>query len=264
MSTRMPVIFLGHGSPLNAIEDNAYRRTWAGLAARLPRPRAVLCISAHWETRGAALTAAERPETIHDFYGFPPALFAVQYPAPGDPELAQTAANLLAPWGAQLDTRRGLDHGSWSVLLPMYPQADVPVVQLSLDTHEPASFHYELAQRLAPLREQGVLVLGSGNIVHNLRLLDYRRADGYDWAVRFDREVKERIQARDHDALIRYDEFGDDARRAVPTPEHYLPLLYVLALQGEQERPTFFNDQTVMGSISMTSLLIGEQTAAGR
>ena len=259
----MPVIFLGHGSPMNAIEDSAFRRAWAGLAACLPRPRAVLCISAHWETRGVALTAAGQPETIHDFYGFPPALFAVRYPAPGDPKLAQTAAKLLASRGAQLDTRRGLDHGAWSVLSPMYPQADVPVVQLSLDTGEPASFHYELAQRLAPLRDQGVLILGSGNIVHNLQLLDYRRPDGFDWAVRFDHEVKARIQARDHEALIRYDEFGDDARRAVPTPEHYLPLLYVLALQSEHESVTFFNDQAVMGSISMTSMSIGEQAAVG-
>jgi len=258
----MPVIFLGHGSPMNAIEDSAFRRAWAGLGMRLPRPRAVLCVSAHWETRGAALTAAEQPETVHDFYGFPPALFAAQYPAPGDPELAQTAAKLLAPRGAQLDTRRGLDHGAWSVLLPMYPQADVPVVQLSLDSGEPAAFHYELALRLAPLRDQGVLILGSGNIVHNLRLLDCRRRDGFDWAVRFDREVKARIQARDHEALTRYDEVGDDARRAVPTPEHYLPLLYVLALQNDHESIIFFNDQAVMGSISMTSLIIGEPPAA--
>jgi len=263
MSARMPAIFLGHGSPMNAIEDNAFRRAWAGLASHLPRPRAVLCISAHWETRGVALTAAARPETIHDFHGFPPELFAVRYPAPGDSGLAQTVANLLAPGGARLDARRGLDHGSWSVLWTMYPRADVPVVQLSLDTNEPASFHYELAQRLAPLREQGVLILGSGNIVHNLRLLDYRRADGFDWAVRFDREVKARIEARDHDALIRYDELGDDARQAVPTPEHYLPLLYVLALQDERERASFFNDRVVMGSISMTSVIIGELTGAG-
>jgi 4,5-DOPA dioxygenase extradiol len=262
MSARMPAIFLGHGSPMNAIEDNAFRRAWAGLATHLPRPRAVLCISAHWETRGVALTAAARPETIHDFYGFPPELFAVRYPAPGDPELAQTAANLLAPWNARLDPRRGLDHGCWSVLRPMYPQADVPVVQLSLDTDEPAAFHYELAQRLAPLRDQGVLILGSGNIVHNLRLLDYPRAGGFDWAVRFDREVRTRIEARDHDALIRYDALGDDARRAVPTPEHYLPLLYVLALQDERERASFFNDRAVMGSISMTSVIIGELTGA--
>ncbi|MGE5240356.1 MAG: 4,5-DOPA dioxygenase extradiol [Bacteroidota bacterium] len=262
MSTRMPAIFLGHGTPMNAIEDNAFRRAWVGLASHLPRPRAILCISAHWETRGVALTAAARPETIHDFYGFPPELFAVQYPAPGDPELAQTAANLLAPWGARLDARRGLDHGSWSVLRPMYPRADVPVVQLGLDTNEPASFHYELAQRLAPLRDQGVLILGSGNIVHNLQLLDYRRGDGFDWAARFDREVKSRIEARDHDALIRYDELGDDARQAVPTPEHYLPLLYVLALQDGPERASFFNDRAVMGSISMTSVIVGELTGA--
>ncbi len=262
MSTKMPAVFLGHGSPMNAIEDNAFRRAWSGLAAQLPRPKAILCISAHWETRGVALTAAERPETIHDFYGFPPQLFAVQYPAPGDPGLAQTAAQLLAPWSARLDARRGLDHGSWSVLWPMYPRADVPVVQLSLDTNEPASFHYELARALAPLREQGVLILGSGNIVHNLRLLDYRRPDGFDWTARFDREVRARIEARDHDALIRYDEFGDDARRAIPTPEHYLPLLYVLALQDERERASFFNDQTVMGSISMTSVIIGELAVA--
>jgi 4,5-DOPA dioxygenase extradiol len=256
-SSRMPVLFVGHGSPMNAIEDNAFSRGWATLARRLPRPKTVLCISAHWETRGVWLSAAERPETIHDFYGFPPELFAVRYTAPGEPALAQAVAGLLAPWDARLDSTRGLDHGSWSVLLPMYPQADVPVVQLSLDTNQPPSFHYQLAKALAPLRERGVLILGSGNIVHNLRLVQFRRADGHDWAVRFNEEIKRLIGARDHEALIAYDELGADARRAVPTPEHYLPLLYALALQREDEDAVFVNDQTVMGAISMTSVVIG-------
>src|SRR5262245_51428700 len=186
---RMPVVFVGHGSPMNAIEDNAFRRSWVALGARLPRPKAILCVSAHWETRGVLLTAPERPGTIHDFLGFPQTLFDVRYPAPGDPALARRAAALLASTRARLDPERGLDHGAWSVLLAMYPRADVPVVQLSLDTSRPAEFHYELATALAPLRDRGVLVLGSGNIVHNLERIDFRRAGGYDWAERFNDTV---------------------------------------------------------------------------
>jgi 4,5-DOPA dioxygenase extradiol len=254
---RLPALFVGHGSPMNAIEDNEFRRGWGNLARRLPRPRAVLCVSAHWETTGVSVTASDRPPTIHDFYGFPRSLFEVRYSAPGDPSLARDTALLLNQVEVRLDGERGLDHGCWSVLLAMYPEADVPVVQLSLDSRQPAPFHYELGRQLAPLREQGVLVLGSGDIVHNLRVMDFNRPDGYDWAVRFNDEVKKRIRARDHAALVSSESLGPDARLAVPTPEHYLPLLYVLALQGERDEVAFFNDEMVMGSISMTSLVMG-------
>jgi 4,5-DOPA dioxygenase extradiol len=260
----LPALFIGHGSPMNAVEDNEFRRGWADVARGLPRPEAVLCVSAHWETTGVSVTAAERPVTIHDFFGFPDELFAIRYPAPGSPALARTIAGMLGDAGQSgtgdvqvaLDGERGLDHGAWSVLLAMYPDADVPVVQLGLDTSRPASFHYALARELAPLRRDGVLILGSGDIVHNLRVMDYRRPDGYDWAVRFDDEVRRRILARDHDALVDYPALGHDARLAVPTPEHYLPLLYVLAVRGAGDEVTFFNDRVVMGSVSMTSLAI--------
>lgn len=249
----MPVLFLGHGSPMNAIEDNEFHRGWRALGKRLPRPRAVLCVSAHWETRGVHVTAAAQPETIHDFYGFPKALFDVRYPARGDPALAQRAAELA---GARLDPQRGLDHGAWGVLIGMYPEADVPVVQLSLDTSRPGAFHYALAKKLAPLRDEGILVVGSGNIVHNLGV--WRPGDGrpYDWALRFDAEVRRRIDARDHQALADYAALGADARLSIPTPEHYLPLLYALALQEAGEAARYFNEG-VMTSISMTSLVIG-------
>jgi len=249
----MPVLFLGHGSPMNAIEDNEFHRGWRALGERLPRPRAVLCVSAHWETQGVRAGAAASPETIHDFYGFPQALFDVRYRAPGDPALARRAAQLA---GAQADPERGLDHGAWGVLIAMYPDASVPVVQLSLDTTQPGAFHYALAKKLAPLRDAGILVVGSGNIVHNLGV--WRPGDGrpYDWALRFDAEVRRRIDAGEHAALADYPSLGMDARMSVPTPEHYLPLLYVLALQAKGEAPAYFNDK-VMTSISMTSVLIG-------
>ena len=256
-SGRLPALFVGHGSPMNAIEDNEFRRGWEQSARLLPRPGAVLCVSAHWETRGVRVTAAERPETIHDFHGFPRALFDVRYPAPGDPSLARKVARLARASDAALDTGRGLDHGSWSVLRALYPEADVPVVQLGLDTARPASFHYALGRELTQLRDEGVLVLGSGDIVHNLGAIDWRRAGGYDWAVRFNDLVKERIGARDHASLVDYEGLGPEARLAVPTPEHYLPLLYVLALRDEKDGVVFFNDRVVMGSISMTSLVIG-------
>ena len=255
---RMPVIFVGHGSPMNAIEDNAFRRSWVALGARLPRPKAILCVSAHWETRGVLLTASERPGTIHDFLGFPQALFDVGYPAPGDPALAWRAAALLAPFGARLDPERGLDHGAWSVLLAMYPRADVPVVQLSLDTSREAAFHYRLGQALLPLRDAGVLVVGSGNIVHNLRRLDLGEGRPHDWAVRFDAEIRRRLLAREHGDLIDLERLGPDAGLAVPTPEHYLPLLYAIALQQVGEPLSLFNT-TVFSSLSMTSVLIGQE-----
>ena len=213
----MPALFVGHGSPMNAIEDNAWRRAWAAAARAIPRPKAVLCVSAHWETAGVAVSASGRPETIHDFYGFPDELFAVEYPAPGDPALCETVAALVKSAPVALDPDRGLDHGAWSVLCAMYPDADVPVVQLSLATRRPAAFHYALGRELAPLRDQGILVLGSGNIVHNLGVIDFRRRGGYDWAVRFDRAVRERILARDHAALVDYETL--DAAAALAGPD---------------------------------------------
>jgi 4,5-DOPA dioxygenase extradiol len=251
----MPVLFVGHGSPMNAIEDNEFSRGWQALARRLPRPRAILCVSAHWETRGAAVTAVERPPTIHDFYGFPEALYAIEYRAPGDPALAGRVAELLAPEPVRLADDWGLDHGAWSVLHIMYPEADIPVVQLGIDTTRPGAFHLDLARRLAPLRDDGVLVMGSGNIVHNLRYFRRERAPALDWAARFDATVRERIEAGDVAALARLDALGPDAQLAVPTPEHYLPLLYALAPRRDDDRLSFFND-VVTSSISMTSVLL--------
>jgi 4,5-DOPA dioxygenase extradiol len=253
----MPPLFVGHGSPMNAIEENEFRRGWRDAAREIPRPEAILCISAHWETRGVAVTEAERPETIHDFYGFPKALFDVRYPAPGSPSLARRVAGLLSDELARLDPKRGLDHGSWSVLAAMFPEADVPVVQLSLDTNQPASFHLQVGRKLAPLRDERVLILGSGDVVHNLSLIDFGRPDGFDWAIRFNEAVKKLILAEDHDALARYESLGPDAPLAVPTAEHYLPLLYVLGAKAKGEPLRFFNDTVTMGSISMTSVFVG-------
>ena len=261
--TRMPVLFLGHGSPMNAIEPSAFRAAWTDLGRRLPRPEAILCVSAHWETRGVFLTAAEAPPTIHDFYGFPRELFAVRYPAPGAPALARRVAALLSGVGARLDSERGLDHGCWSVLMALRPEADVPVVQLSLDSRQPAAFHHELAKALQPLRDAGVLVLGSGNVAHNLRLVDFGRDEGYDWAVRFDARLRASVAAGDHAAVVGYaDQPTSDARLAIPTPEHYLPLLYTLALQTPADEVRLFNERCVLGSISMTSVVIGGSTAS--
>ena len=258
-NTRMPALFIGHGSPMNAIEETPWRRAWQRLGETLPRPRAVLCVSAHWETRGFAITASARPETIHDFYGFPRELFALQYPAPGDPQLAQDIARRVGDEAVpvHLDPQRGLDHGAWSVLCAMYPDADVPVLQLSLDTGEPGAWHYAFAKRLAFLRDEGVLVLGSGNIVHNLPLLGrYWNAAPPDWAVRFRDRANTAIAARDHLALCNWRGLDADAALAIPTPEHYLPLLYALALQRDDDVIETFNDD-VFATLAMTSLLIG-------
>jgi 4,5-DOPA dioxygenase extradiol len=247
---------------MNAIEDSAFRRGWAELGRALPRPEAILCVSAHWETQGVFLTGAEVPSTIHDFYGFPRELFAVRYRAPGQPALARRVASMLGGVGAVVDPARGLDHGCWSVLVAMYPEADVPVVQLSLDSRQPGAFHYALAKELRPLRDAGVLILGSGNLVHNLRLVDFGRDTGYDWAVRFDAAVRARIEAGDHAALAGWDDLGPDARLSIPTPEHYLPLLYALGVQQPGDQVWLFNAATVLGSISMTSVLIGSSAEA--
>jgi len=255
-SSRMPVLFVGHGNPMNAIEHNDFHHNWEELGRKLPRPKAVLCVSAHWETRGLYVTSSEHPKTIHDFYGFPEALFEVQYPAPGDPGLADRTQELIKSVDVRLTPERGLDHGAWSVLVAMYPEADVPVVQLSLDTSRPGTFHYAVAKELQPLREEGVLIMGSGNIVHNLWMFSFQDLQPFDWAVQCDAEIKKRIMEREHEALISYESLGPNAKLAVPTTEHYYPLLYTIALQEEGEQLSFFNSM-VVSSVSMTSVLIG-------
>jgi 4,5-DOPA dioxygenase extradiol len=260
----MPVLFVGHGSPMNAIEDNQFSRGWRELGRSLPRPRAILCVSAHWETWGTLATAMERPRTIHDFGGFPPALFAAQYPAPGSPWLAQQTRDVIQIAPVGLDHDWGLDHGCWSVLAQMYPQADIPVIQLSMDYTHPPQFHYDLAKELAPLRKKGVLILGSGNMVHNLRRVvipgnDFRNFNqpfALDWALEASALLKKLIDDDRHQELIDYPALGRAVQLAVPTPEHYLPLLYALALKGEGETHTYFNDQPLAGSLTMTSLII--------
>lgn len=253
---RLPALFIGHGSPMNAIEPSDFRRRWEELGRALNQPRAVLCISAHWETDGIALTASPHPETIHDFYGFPQALFDVQYPAPGDRGLVDRTRELLASESVRLDPRRGIDHGVWGVLIAMYPDADVPVVQLSLDRQRSPTAHLAVARKLAPLRDEGILVLGSGNIVHNLRARQFDDPVPADWAMRFDATVRQRITEGDSRAVADFESLDPDARLAVPTPEHYLPLLYPLALREPSEPIAFFNTQ-VMGALSMTSLIVG-------
>lgn len=257
-TTRLPVVFFGHGSPMNALERNDYTETWRTFGASLSKPRAVLMISAHWFTRGTHAAAMETPETIHDFGGFPQPLFDFQYPAPGAPELAQRVADLLAPLPVGLDREWGLDHGAWSVLTHVFPEADVPVVQLSIDRTQPAQFHYDLGKRLAPLRDEGVLIVGSGNVVHNLGIMNWREQTvAYDWAVRFNDLVKRCLESRDHAPLIGYDQLGNDARLSIPTPEHYLPLLYIIGQQTADDKMTLLTDGIFGGSISMLSLSIG-------
>lgn len=251
----MPAVFIGHGSPMNAIEDTEFSRAWEHLGRVLPRPQAILCISAHWETVGTRVTAMSHPRTIHDFGGFPKALFDVEYPAPGSPPLAERVRE-LSPVPVAMDREWGLDHGAWSVLCRMYPGADIPVVQLSLDRALTPARHYELGRSLRALRREGVLIVGSGNIVHNLGAL-VRRDTASDWAVEFDQRVAELILAGDHDALIGFSELGPAARLAVPTAEHFLPLLYLLALQSPGEPVSFFVERVTLGAISMRSVIVG-------
>jgi 4,5-DOPA dioxygenase extradiol len=254
----MPVVFFGHGSPMNALEHNDVTRVWRQIGAEMPRPKAILCVSAHWETHGSAVTAMEQPRTIHDFGGFPPALFAMQYAAPGSPALAERVRALLLPDAALADHGWGLDHGTWSVLVHAYPAADIPVVQLSLDVALDGAGHYALARRLRALRDEGVLVIGSGNVVHNLRRMEWSaHALAQPWATRFDAWVRARIEARDHDALMVCASEGADARLAVPTAEHYLPLLYCLALQDDGDSVAFPVGGIAGGTISMLSVVIG-------
>ena len=260
MSERVPVVFLGHGNPMNALYENVWTRAWAALGAGLvPRPRAVLAISAHWYIQGTAVTASPRPRTIHDFGGFPRELFAVRYDAPGDPALAARIAALLAPLPVEADLSWGLDHGTWSVLRHVFPEADVPVVQLSIDETRPAAFHYELGVRLRALREQGVLLVGSGNVVHNLEAYAWggHPAQPYDWALRFENTVRKRLLEGDHMSVVDYTAIGNDALLSVPTPEHYLPLMYVLGASFPGELVTFPTDGIDGGSISMLAMRFG-------
>jgi 4,5-DOPA dioxygenase extradiol len=257
----MPVLFLGHGSPMNAIEENEFVAGFRNISKVIPVPKAILCISAHWETRGTLLTAMDRPKTIHDFGGFPEELFRVQYPAPGSPELASKVKSMLTKTEAQLDQKWGLDHGAWSVIRHMYPNADIPVIQMSLDYYQTIGYHYELAQELSSLREKGILIAGSGNMVHNLGMVAWDRLNddeyAFNWAAEAGNTMKQLIQDGNHQNLIKYQSLGSAFRMAVPTPEHFLPLLYVLAMQKKNEPVSLFNDRIVAGSISMCSVKIG-------
>lgn len=253
VSDQMPALFIGHGSPMNAIEDNRFSRSWRALGSDLPKPKAILCISAHWLTRGTKVTMASRPHTIHDFGGFPEKLFAQQYPAPGAPEFAEETIKAVKSTQVLKDDEWGLDHGTWSVLLPMYPKADIPVFQLSIDYSKPPQYHYDLAKELSVLRRKGVMIIGSGNIVHNLGRINWN-GGAYDWALEFDSQVEELILKQEHRKLINYHELGKSALLSIPTNDHYLPLLYILAMQGKDEKLSFFNDHVDMGSISMRSV----------
>ena len=259
MAQRLPAVFFGHGNPMNALDDNAWTRAWSALGASIPRPSAILAVSAHWYLPGTHVTAMPRPRTIHDFGGFPRELYEVTYPAPGDRGLASRVRELLAPVDVRYDEHWGLDHGTWSVLVHAYPNADVPVVQLALDETHPPSYHYELGRRLAPLRDEGVLIVGSGNLVHNLHAYAWGRhpAQQFDWAVRFEERARELMIAGDHEPLIGYESMGGDAMLAVPTPEHYLPLLYVLAAQQRDDAVSFPVEGGDGGSISMLSVRVG-------
>jgi 4,5-DOPA dioxygenase extradiol len=258
VSDNMPVLFLGHGSPMNAIQETEFSKGWRAIGQKLPRPNAILCVSAHWETKGTYVTAMEKPKTIHDFGGFPQALFDVQYPAPGSPSVAMETKNTITKTEVGLDQQWGLDHGCWSVVKHLYPDADIPVLQLSLDYTQGPQYHFELAKELSALRKKGILIVGSGNIVHNLGIIDWQNQDsGFDWAIEANTKMKGYITNGDYTPLINYSAQGKAFQLSIPTPEHFLPLLYTLALRDEKEDVTLFNDKTIMGSIAMTSVMIG-------
>lgn len=258
---RMPVLFLGHGSPMNAIEENQFVQGFRKAASEIPKPNAILCISAHWYTAGTKVTAMDLPQTIHDFGGFPQALFDVQYPAPGNPWLAKETADLLAPVVVEEDHQWGLDHGAWSVIRHMYPDADIPVIQMSIDYTKPPQYHFDLAKRLEKLREKGILIIGSGNIIHNLRLIDWRNINtvgaGWDWAIEAREKTNQWLLEGNFNAIINYHQQGTFLQYAVPSPDHYLPLLYSLGLKQPSENLSLFNDELIGGSLSMTSVKIG-------
>lgn len=255
----LPAVFFGHGNPMNAIMYNAYTEAWRRIGKEIPKPRAILAISAHWYGSGTGVTVSTAPRTIHDFGGFPQELYQVQYPAPGDPALARRVQQLLAPLAVNLDNSWGLDHGTWSVLRHVYPAADIPIVQLSIDETKPASFHFEVGRQLAPLRGEGVLIVGSGNLVHNLHTYAWggHSRDPYDWAVRFESAARDMMLAGEHKPLIHYETLGPDAALSIPTPDHYLPLLYVLGAQQNGENVRFPVTGVDGGSISMLTVQIG-------
>lgn len=256
----MPVLFMGHGSPMNAIEENEFVKGFRDCIAGIPKPNAILCISAHWETRGTQVTAMAFPKTIHDFGGFPKALFDVQYPAPGSPELAHDIKNLIHKTEIGMDTSWGLDHGAWSVIRNMYPKADIPVIQMSIDYNQTPQYHYDLSKELASLRRKGVLIIGSGNMVHNLRMVAWDRLNddsyGFDWAIEANTKMKQFIMADDHKSLINFRSQGKAFDLSIPTTEHFIPLLYTLALKEKNDKVSFFNDKAVGGSLTMTSVKI--------
>jgi 4,5-DOPA dioxygenase extradiol len=257
---KMPVLFLGHGSPMNAIEENEFVANFRRLGNELVRPNAILCISAHWETNGTYVTAMQNPPTIHDFGGFPQELFEVQYPAPGSPQLAKQTKAIITKTNVGLDDKWGLDHGAWSVIKHLYPNADIPVIQMSIDYTQPAKYHYELAKELNGLRTKGVLIVGSGNMVHNLRMVSWKRLNevyAYDWTIEANERMKDFIVNDDHKSLIDFKSQGKAFELAIPTPEHYMPLIYTLALKTKNEEITIFNDKPVGGSLTMTSVKIG-------
>ncbi len=257
---KMPVLFLGHGSPMNAIEENEFVASFRKLGKELERPNAILCISAHWETRGTYVTAMQNPPTIHDFGGFPQQLFEVQYPAPGSPKLAKQTKEIITKTEVGLDDKWGLDHGAWSVIKHLYPNADIPVIQMSIDYTQSAKYHYELAKELHSLRTKGVLIVGSGNMVHNLRMVSWKRLNevyAYDWTIEANEKMKNFIVNGDHQSLIDFKSQGKAFDLAIPTPEHYMPLIYTLALKDKNEELTLFNDKPVGGSLTMTSVKIG-------
>lgn len=257
----MPVLFIGHGSPMNGIEDTIFSRNWTQMAKDIPTPNAVLVVSAHWLSRGTKITAMDFPKTIHDFGGFPPELFAVQYPAPGNPILAKETAGLIHSTQVELDHDWGLDHGTWTVVRHMYPDANIPVLQLSIDYTKAPQWHYDLAKEIHALRKKGVLIIGSGNMVHNLRMVAWDKLNepeyGYDWALTMNEKFKQLISSRDYTSLINYESLGTAAKLAIPTSEHYLPLLYTLGLSDSNDAISFFNDKVVGGSLTMTSVKIG-------
>lgn len=259
-SDEMPVLFLGHGSPMNAIEENEFVRGFRQVGTSIPKPSAIICISAHWETKGTYVTSMEHPKTIHDFGGFPKQLFEVEYPAPGDPKLAKETQVLIKKTQIGLDDQWGLDHGAWSVIKHLYPKADVPVIQMSIDYTQPAQYHYDLAKELSSLRKKGVLIIGSGNMVHNLGMLAWDRLQdseyGYDWALEASTKMKQYILNGDFKPLLNFRNQGRAFDLAIPTPEHYLPLIYALGLKGEKEKISLFNDKALAGSLTMTSLKI--------
>lgn len=259
MTKRMPALFLGHGNPMNAITKNAYSRAWEAIGNSIPRPKVILSVSAHWYLPATAVTISIDPETIHDFGGFPQELYEVQYQAPGSPELARRVKELLAPVAVKMDRSWGIDHGTWSVLKHMYPDADVPVVQLSIHAIKPPQYHYEIGKRLAPLRDEDVLVLGSGNMVHNLHAYAWGRSvvTPYDWATRFEAKARELLLAGDDATLVEYEKIGRDATLSIPTPDHYLPLLYVIGTRNDVEKTSFPVEGIDGGSISMLACQIG-------